>query len=181
MKRNIYKFIFLMLSASSMFGSLVTQAADTVPMPSSGTCSFLINLPVPYGLDPSLLPYKTGGSFMGKITFSSASTGTLVGAVVNPTYEDNKNPSIYAKDNRYINDGVVTFTTMTQSNGFEGGILMKVSATYKDDLSGLPSFHSLFEANISPVNGGKTIFMQITNTNYESNGGPGPGTGVCQF
>lgn len=178
--RRIYNFCFSLLASMTLAPAML-HAADTFPMPSTGTCSFLINLPIPYGVNPGQSGYTTGGSVMGRITFTSATTGTLVGAVVNPTYKSDGSPDIYARHNIYINDGVFTITSLTQANGFEGGYLMKVSGTAIKDIGQTPIFQPLFEANVLPVNSGKTIFMQFTDSGTTGDAGAGPGTGVCQF
>ena len=177
MELNIFKISCLTLLASSMLCSIASKAADAVPMPSSGSCSFMINSPVPFGLDPRFLPYTTGGGGIGILTFTSSTTGTVVGAIVSPRYKSDGSPEIRAIDNEYIN-GTFTVVPMTSTNGFVGGYRMFFSVSI------LSSDNSVrvkpFEANVLPSNGGKTIMMLLANSS-PTDEGVGPGTGLCQF
>lgn len=168
---NILFLIFV--NTSSLY------AADANVMPSSGTCSFLINQPVPFGLDPSLLPYTTGGSAIGTITFTSGTAGNFYGAIVSPLYKSSGSPDVRAVDNEYMN-GTFTVVPMTAPLGFVGGYRMFFNANITD-YSGTVRVKS-FEVNVVPSNSGKTILMQLANTNFtDPDAGVGPGTGVCNF
>jgi hypothetical protein len=69
-------------------------------MPSSGSCGFMINLPIPYGFNVGSNgngTFTTGGGIFGTITFISTIVGTFTASVVNPIYDSSESPKIYKK------------------------------------------------------------------------------------
>jgi hypothetical protein len=158
---------------------------NTNAMPTSGNCGFMINLPLPYGIDVSTNngathgngTFVTGGSIFGTITFTSATAGTFSGSIVNPTFVSNDSPAIYASDNIYFNNGDVTITPMTAANGFVGGYRVSFSGR----INGGPNIGG-WEANVIPTNSGKTLLIQLANSNAnDPRASVGPGSGICQL
>lgn len=186
-KRVILNSAFLLY----LINSSTSLAADVNVMPTSGSCSFSINLPIPFGVDVSTKgggssdhpygTYKTGGSVMGVIIFTSTSTASFSSVIVDPLFSAISSPSLRAVDNIYINGGIITIKAMSEVDGFSGG--------YRMFFSGIASGSSsksgqtvAWEANVLPSNGGRTLLMQLANsTSLNENSGIGPGTGVCQF
>lgn len=160
--------IFMLLG---FLGSLfITPVHAISPIPSSGSCAFLITFPVPYGLVDVTSYAETGYNFLGVIAFSSSTTGTLSGTVENAVYKTNGSPSLGPA--AYIKDATVAIAPMTDSNGFSGGSKLTVTGAAKIG-SKSQQFTLVFNAVAS--NGGNTIMLQ------NSSPGPGPGSGVCQF
>lgn len=182
---GLYFLLFVFVNTSSL------HATEVNVMPSSGTCSFMINLPVPYGVDISTRgggtsnhpfgTYDTGGSLMGTITFTSSAGGSFTGTIVNPLYQVSESPSLRSVDNVFFNGGTITITAMTAADGFVGGYKMvfRGTATGSDRFIGRVGE---WEANVLPSNNGKTLLIQLANNTLPNeNYGIGPGTGVCQF
>lgn len=146
------------------------STAEVPTMPSSGSCAMLVTLPVPHGA--ATLP-DTGYNFLGRISFTSASTGKFNGSGTNPTYHTSDSPFLAAGSTRYFVDWDVTITPLTQRTGFVGG--------YKLVFSGLfEGVQTSFEFNGVPANGGKTIMLQAAKEGTAQNPSMGPGSGVCQ-
>lgn len=164
-----------------VFGFTVSIANALPSMPSSGTCAFLITQPVPLGI--TNYPFTgTGYNLMGTLTFANATSGVASLVVVNVTYRNSDGP-VY-EHSGVINNAPFTISPMTNSNGFPGGFVLKVtqSATtsaFKSTTPITPMTGIGLYANIVPVNDGKSILMQFSAT--KAGEGPGPGSGVCQF
>ena len=188
MSRKNFIFSCFALLASLMICPIVTQATDTVPMPSSGTCGFFLSLPIPYGADIGKIggtngagTYYTGGSALGLISFTSSGAATLSATVVNPTYSTSNSPWIYATDNGFINNASVVILPMSEIDGFSGGYRFLFSGKMRQGINPEVLRNFYFEANVIPTNNGKTLLMQIANNNPLTVGEPGPGNAVCQF
>jgi hypothetical protein len=142
-------------------------------MPSSGSCAFLMTLPVPYGASATAMG-ETGFNFIGKITFTSATTGAFSGRVINPTYQANNSPYILAKNILDFENIPMTIEAMNASNGFTGGYKMVASSK----LNGRSIY---LEWTAVPNNNGKSILLVSSGVGTPDNPGVGPGSGVCQF
>ena len=176
---------FMDIKMKKLFASLIFFATSSVfalpPIPSSGTCAFLITQPVPLGI--TNFPFKgTGYNFMGTLTFNNASSGMMDLIVVNVTYNTQDSP--YYEHSGILNNAPFTITPMSAANGFSGGFLLKVTqgsstTAFKTTTPTTPLTNIELFANIVPVNEGKSILMQLTATKVS--GGTAPGSGVCQF
>jgi hypothetical protein len=140
-------------------------------MPTTGSCAFLITLPVPYGLVDVTSYAETGYNFMGIINFTSSSSGILSGTVENAIYKTNDSPDFGPPV--YVKDAVVSISPMTDSNGFIGGSKIIVNGIRKK--AGTAPKQVQFILNAVATNGVNTILLQTSGTT------PGPGSGVCQF
>jgi hypothetical protein len=101
---------------------------------------------------------------LGKLTFSSATSATFNGVVVNPRYQTNNSPQVTDADNFKLINTPVTIQAMTSANGFEGGYKLTFAVNSSNN----------FYINAVPANNSKTILMQ-------TNGGLEPASGVCQL
>jgi hypothetical protein len=146
------------------------SAAEAPSMPSSGSCALLVTLPVPHG---AATLADTGYNFMGRISFTSASSGKFNGSGTNPTYHTSDSPFLAAGSTRYFNDWDVVITPMTSANGFVGGYKLVFSGLFEGQ-------QTSFEFNGVPANGGKTIMIQSATEGTAQNPSFGPGSGVCQ-
>jgi len=142
-------------------------------MPSSGSCAFLMTLPVPYGASVSVMG-ETGYNIIGKFNFNSATSGTFSGRIVNPIFQTNNSPYILSKNIIDLNNFAVTITAMTSANGFVGGYKM----TAKGPVNG-----TTIELEFTgvPNGNGKSILMISTGAGTPNDANLGPGSGVCQF
>lgn len=160
------------------------QSASSNSMPTSGTCGFMINLPIPYGVNVAANngsdgngTFTTGGSILGTLTFTSATTVSFTAAIVNPVYNSSNSPKLYESHNIFINDGTITISQMTSSNGFTGGYYFGFLGHINGG-SNIGGWH----ANVVPTNSGKTLLIQLANdSDPNNNDGVGPGSGICQF
>jgi hypothetical protein len=142
-------------------------------MPSSGSCAFLMTLPVPYGATVTSLG-ETGYNMIGKITFLSATTGTFSGRIVNPVFQSDNSPYILAKNIIDLENFSVSIEAMTPGNGFTGG--------YKLTATGRLNGNSIsLEWTGVPNTNGKSILMISSGAGTASDPKLGPGSGVCQF
>lgn len=157
----------------SCFALQNVHAISTIP--SSGTCAYLITLPVPLGI--TIFPYTgTGYNVMGILTFTSASAGTMSGVVVNVTYKTSNSPSY--EHSVIFTNLPFTVTSMTTSNGFLGGYILSASGTGFKTIAPNTPISANLSFNVASVNSGKTLMMQFTGSGGPE---PGPGSGVCQF
>lgn len=141
-------------------------------MPTSGSCALMLTLPVPYGASTSL--GETGFNFIGNLKFTSATTGTLSGRGVNPTYQKNNSPYILAENIMDFENAPVTIEAMNSSTGFTGG--------YKITVNGRWNNRSLFmELSAMPSNNGKSLLLISSGAGTPDSPGVGPASGVCQF
>ena len=160
------KIIFILFI--SLFVNLARAIAT---MPTTGSCAFLITLPVPYGLVDVTSYAETGYNFMGVINFTSSTSGSLSGTVENAIYKTNDGPGFGPPV--YVKDAVVSISPMNDSNGFIGGSKLTVNGIGKK--VGYSPKQVQFILNAVATNGGNTLLLQVTGTNI------GPGSGVCQF
>ena len=139
-------------------------------MPSSGSCAILLTLPVPYGKNISS-PYQTGYNLLGKLTFTSETTGVFNGSIVNASFNTTNSPYIDTSGGRtYLNNWSVSTATLNSSTGFTGGYKMTFSGS-----------QGSFELLAVPTNDSQTILLQSSATGTASDPGLGPGSGVCQL
>lgn len=149
------------------------SSAYTQPsMPNSGSCAFLLTLPVPYG--SNLVNTPTGYNFIGRLTFTSATTGSFSGRGVNPTYQLTDSPYISSQSIMDFENLPVNIEALNSSNGFTGG--------YKIAISGRVNGRNVYlEFTGVPSNNGKSILLISSGIGTPSNPGIGPGSAVCQF
>ncbi len=147
------------LLALAIAASLATPSAfAATALPTSGSCQFLITLPVPLGVASI---NQTGYNITGVLTFTSSTTATMSGYVTNANYSSAGSPTLAAPV--IFNNSAVSITSMTTATGFVGGYFLAITAPFAAQFTAVPA------------NSGNTIFMQVS-------GGPlGPGSGVCQF
>jgi hypothetical protein len=150
-----------------------SSSAAMAGMPSSGSCAFLMTLPVPYGATVTSFG-ETGYNVIGKITFNSATTGSFSGRIVNPIFQTDSSPYILAKNIIDLENFAVAIETMTPGNGFTGGYKMTASGR----INGAPVD---IEWTAVPNNNGKSILMISSGAGTPNNPKLGPGSGVCQF
>ena len=115
---------------------------------------------------------------MGTLKFNSATSGIMNGVFVNVTYTNQDSPTY--EHSAILKNVPFKITPMTDLNGFVGGYIIEGSGGigYKTISPNVPLAVGIY-ANIIPVNEGKSILMQLSSAT--AGGGPGPGSGVCQF
>lgn len=145
----------------------------TAGMPSSGSCAFLMTLPVPYGASVTSFG-ETGYNMIGKITIINATTGVFSGRIVNPVFQTNSSPYILAKNIIDIENFAVSIMEMSPGNGFTGGYKMTASGR----INGAPVD---IEWTAVPNTNGKSILMISSGTGTPNDPKLGPASGVCQF
>lgn len=154
-----------------LFGFVNSCFAQST-MPTSGSCALLLTLPVPFG--SNLVNNPTGYNFIGRLTFNSATTGSLSGRVVNPTYQLTDSPYISSQSIMDFENLPVNIEALNSSNGFTGG--------YKISINGRVNGRNIYlEFTGVPSNNGKSILLISSGVGTPSNPGVGPGSGVCQF
>jgi len=151
--------------------TFLNPARAVATFPTTGSCAFLITLPVPYGLVDVTSYAETGYNFMGIMTFNTSTSGTLSGVFENAVYKTNDSPALGPA--AYVKDAAISIAPMNDSNGFVGGHKLTVSGTGK---IGSVTKQFTFILNAVATNNGNTLMLQTSGTT-----GPGPGTGVCQF
>ncbi len=163
---SLFKLLTAALAASSVHSAIAA-------MPSSGSCAFLMTLPVPYGASVTSMG-ETGYNMIGRITFSSATTGTFSGRIINPVFQTNSSPYILAKNIIDLENFSMTVEAMTPGNGFSGGYKMTATGRVNNATAAL-------EWTAVPNNNGKSILMISSGAGTASDPKLGPGSGVCQF
>lgn len=145
------------------------------PMPTSGNCALLLNLPIPYGVDVSKSSangpgtYQTGYNFIGIMSFIGGNLAKLSGKIINPVFNINDSPYLSSNSTVIVNEFSGSISPLNKNNGFEGGYLM----TFTGSIQGKSK--SLVMTGV-PTNSGKTIVIVLSDGTS-----PGPGSGVCQF
>lgn len=167
---NIYRAVIKLIVGSL---GLISVSQAQVPMPSSGSCALLLTLPVPYGANVTSFG-ETGYNMIGRILFTSATTGSLSGRIVNPTYQQNNSPYILSKNIFDFENIPLTVEMMTSANGFVGGYKI----TGNSRLNGRNFF---IELTAVASNNGKSIVLVSSGAGTTDSPGLGPASGVCQF
>jgi len=171
----------LCISLAVMYNKQGVAQSPSSSIPSSGTCAMLMTLPVPYGFNVSTNTrngvqgaYQTGYNLIGRIAFSSSSSGSFSGQIINPTFNTSNSPYIESS-NGVINlqNFSLSITPMTNSNGFSGGYIFTFTGT-------LNSSPLVFRLVGVPSNSGNTIVMVSEDVGTANSPGIGPGSGVCQ-
>ena len=160
------KIIFILFI--SLFVNLARAIAT---MPTTGSCAFLITLPVPYGLVDVTSYAETGYNFMGIINFTSSTSGSLSGTFENAIYKTNGGPNLGPTS--YLKDAVVSISPMNENNGFIGGSKFTINGIAKK--VGFMPQQVQITLNAVATNSGNTILLQATGSTQT------PGSGVCQF
>lgn len=143
-------------------------------MPTSGSCAFMMTLPVPYGATVTSFGGLTGYNLLGRMTFTSATTGSFSGRIVNPTFQTNNSPYISAGGIIDLESFPMSIEPLSAGNGFTGG--------YKMTATGRVGGNAVFlEWTAVPNNNGKSILMVSSGVGTASDPRLGPGSGVCQF
>jgi hypothetical protein len=162
-----------LLSSLPLLLAIGGTAPAMASMPSSGSCAFLMTLPVPYGASVTVVG-ETGYNIIGKFNFNSATSGTFSGRIVNPIFQTNNSPYILSKNIIDLNNFAVTISAMTPPNGFTGG--------YKIIAKGPVNGATIeIEFTAVPNGNGKSILMISTGAGTPNDAKLGPGSGVCQF